>query len=53
MSADLESWQTKIAYLHDNPRRKGLVTAVTLFIGGVLVDEMLGETAVLLSEVVW
>ena len=36
-------------YLHDNPRRKGLVTAWRL---GYWMGEMLGETDVVFSEVV-
>ena len=49
-------WQTKVTYLHDNPRRKGLVTDVVAWrfsSAGYWLGEPPGETDVVLSAVVW
>ncbi|MBP6473488.1 MAG: hypothetical protein KBE23_11390 [Chloroflexi bacterium] len=53
-SADF--WRTKVTYVHDNPRRKGLVTDVTAWrfsSAGYWLGEPPGETDVVLSEVIW
>lgn len=49
-------WQTKMTYLHDNPRRKGLVIDVTAWrfsSAAYWLGDLQEETDVVLSEVVW
>ncbi len=49
-------WQTKVQYLHDNPRRKGLVTDVTAWrfsSAGYWLGDPPEETDVVLSQVFW
>ena len=49
-------WRTKIDYLHDNPRRKGLVTDVTYWRFSSAAYWLLdppGESDVILTEIEW
>jgi hypothetical protein len=49
-------WRTKMTYLYDNPRRKGLVTEVTTWrfsSAARWLGEPPGETEVVLSVMAW